>query len=109
MVGILIVSDIRFYREGLAQALATEAAFAIRGVAADAREALGLVRRGAVDVALIGLGLDQGLPLIHAIAETAPAVRAVAIGVPENGATILRWAEAGVAGYVARDRSLAEL
>lgn len=109
MVAILVVSDVRFYREGLQTALAAEPGFDVVGTAADAVQALDAVRAGGVDVVLLDLGVRDGRPLIRAIHQIAAEVRVVALGLAETGGAVLPWAEAGIAGYVGRDRTLAEL
>lgn len=112
MVAILVISDVRFYREGLQTALAAEPGFDVVGTASDAAQALDLVRVGGagwVDVVLLDLGVRDGRPLIRAIHQIAAEVRVVALGLAETGGAVLPWAEAGIAGYVGRDRTLAEL
>lgn len=109
MVGILVVSDVRFYCEGLNSALSAEPGFEVVGTAADPAAALAVVRAGPVEVALVDLDLTTGLPLVRAIHQVAPAVRIVAIGLPETGPAVVPWAEAGVAGYVSKGSSLRQL
>jgi len=109
MVGILVVTDVRFYREGLQQALDAEPDFEVVGTAATTATALDVVRAGNTHIALLDLGVGDGLPLIRAIHQIAPAVRVVALGLAETGGAVLPWAEAGVLGYVSRDSSLARL
>jgi DNA-binding NarL/FixJ family response regulator len=47
--------------------------------------------------------------MIRAVAEQAPATRVVVLGLPAGDQALLDCAEAGAAGYVSRDASLADL
>ena len=109
MLQVLLVSDLRFYREGLQRALSQEPGLEVAGAASSADRALALVAATATDLVLLDLGVPGGMALVRAIRRGAPGVRVVALGVAETGTAIMPWAEAGVAGYVPRESSLAEL
>jgi DNA-binding NarL/FixJ family response regulator len=61
-IRLLLIDDHALFREGLAEALATQADFEIAGQFADVEGAVDLIRQQPVDVVLldINLGTDQG-------------------------------------------------
>ncbi len=109
MTRVLVVSDIRFYREGLAELLQRDGRLEVVGTAANREEALALVRKAEPDFVL----LDTALPEAHAsvawIASHALQLKVIAIAVNETESEILEWAEAGIAAYVTREESMDEL
>jgi DNA-binding NarL/FixJ family response regulator len=64
-----------------------------------------------VDVALVSTRLsEQGaLKLTSAITDVAPATKVLALGLTEEKKRVLRYVEAGAAGYVLKDDSLEDL
>ena len=109
MIVVLIAIDTRIYRDGLVLALRDHQAVEVAGTAGSAEEALDAIRTlnpgvvlldtsmpGAVDVAQFARGRTDG-PMI------------VALSVMDVDAEIVAWAEVGVAGFVTRDDSVADL
>jgi len=109
MTGVLIVTDVRFYREGLAELLGRSAVLRVTGTAADVDGLLQLLREGEADLVLLDAGLPDALNGVRRIARAVPDARIVALALRETDDDVLAWAEAGLAGYVSRDRSVAEL
>src|SRR5215203_5731749 len=109
MLSILIVSEIRLYREGLADLLARQASLRVIGTAEHADEALALVCEHHPSVVLIDQALPGGLLLSRNLLDLQPHVRVVALGVPDDAESVLCIAEAGVVGYVPRDGTVADL
>jgi two-component system, NarL family, nitrate/nitrite response regulator NarL len=105
---LLILSDIRFLREGLAEILARERSYHIV-VAATVAETLDAVRMGPLDMILIDATLPNGREAVTRLHERAPDVRLVALAVTEIDAEIIAWAEAGVCGYLPRSAALCDL
>jgi two-component system, NarL family, nitrate/nitrite response regulator NarL len=108
MVRLLVVTGIRFYREGLAAVLAGRSGIAACGAAHDAAEARGLIADDPPDVVLLDVALAGARELVTACAHPA-GMRVVVMAVGEQNDELLEWAELGVAGYVGRDGSLEEL
>jgi DNA-binding NarL/FixJ family response regulator len=106
---VLIVADIRLYREGLAHILGNEPRLTVVGTAADLPAALHLVAERSPEVALVDMVMPQSLAAVRGIATTAPRVKIVALGVRESEQDVIACAEAGVAGYVARAASVEDL
>jgi two-component system nitrate/nitrite response regulator NarL len=109
MIRVLIVADIRFYREGLAGALASRDDLDVVGVADD----LEMMRPRIVDlrpdVVLIDQAMPESLAAVRAIHALVPDVKVVALAVPDIDQQVIACAEAGVAGYVPRGAGIAEL
>jgi two-component system nitrate/nitrite response regulator NarL len=108
-VRVLIVADVRLYRDGLVHALAGRESLTILGTAVDSEEALALVEALHVDVAVLDMTSRDSLRIARAIHQAAPHVKVVAFAVEESDREVLTCAEAGVAGYVPRGASADDL
>jgi DNA-binding NarL/FixJ family response regulator len=110
MIRVVIVGNVRVFREGLAQALHREGRLTVSGVEAALGDGL---LAGIQDVQPDVLLLDMTAAESHATARrlvrSAPGVPVVAVGVPELEDALLACVETGVAGYVTREGSLADL
>jgi two-component system nitrate/nitrite response regulator NarL len=106
---LLILSDIRFLREGLAEVLQKEGAFAIVGLAADVDEALAASVDVSPHVVLIDVSLPDGLAAVQRLRNLAPQPQIVALALSETEAAVIAWAEAGISGYVPRSTALSDL
>ena len=72
MTSILIVADIRLYREGLAQALARQSSFDLIGTAGDAPGAIAQLRAQTHDMVLVDMAMAGSL--LRRLAELASAL-----------------------------------
>jgi DNA-binding NarL/FixJ family response regulator len=106
---VLIVSEIRLYREGLAEMLHSEDGVDVVGTAAGADEAVRALRDGKPDIVLLDMAIPDNAWLVSALVAAVPGTRVVALAVPENEREVLACAEAGVAGYVTREGSVEDL
>jgi DNA-binding NarL/FixJ family response regulator len=106
---ILILSDIRFLREGLAEVLQRDAAFSAVGLAADLDEALAVVADRVPQIILVDVSLPDGLAAVPRLRNLAPQPQIVALALMETETAVMAWAEAGVSGYVPRNTGLSEL
>ena len=106
MLDLVILSDHRLFRDGLACLLSGRPETRIMGLYTGAEEARALAGRNAPDAVL----LDAGLPDIAAEAERArlawPSASLIALALPDQIAAVLECAEAGVSGFVTRDASV---
>lgn len=109
MIHVLIASDIRLYREGLALHFGRSAGFSVVTVVEDRAAAIRSARELAPDVLLVDMAMADSLATIRDVRDQAPNVRVVALTVPEVERAVLACAEAGIAGYVPRDGSLEDL
>ncbi|HXT14993.1 MAG TPA: response regulator transcription factor [Gemmatimonadaceae bacterium] len=113
MPSLVIASEIRLFREGLAELLSRSDSLSVVAMATDCNEAARLTREHSPDVVL----LDQALPgslmlvrtLLRPLADITSQVRVVVIGVPDADDSVLAFAEAGVAGYLPREGSVEDL
>jgi DNA-binding NarL/FixJ family response regulator len=106
MIRILIVSDIRIYREGLAESLQNRDGVTVVGTATCSDEAVCLAGELSPTVVLIDHALPESLRTMRMVSELHPDIKVVALGLLESEDGVLACAEAGVAGYVPRDATL---
>lgn len=108
-VGILVVAEIRLYREGLAEALALRPALRVLGAVASPAEAVALLERCHPDVILVDMAMQQGVTAARTLLNEVPDARIVALAVADQEPDLITCAELGVAGLVSRDASLDDL
>ena len=108
-VDVLVVSDVRIFREGLAFALRQERAIRVVRVACAADQVLARLSAEPADVVLVDVAIPDGPRLIGQVTALAPHAGLVALGLAENDAEVMPWVEAGIAGYLPPDGSLADL
>lgn len=106
---LLIVADVRLYREGMQASLSARKQFCVVGAVADGHDALRLTTELRPDVAIVDMATKHSFSIVRSIRSHAFDVRLVGLGVDEAEDEILACAEAGLAGYVPRDASLDEL
>ena len=109
MIRVLIVTDIRLYRDGLAQMLGREQQLSIACAAGDLEGAIASVRDLRPDIVLIDLAMAESLAVVRAIGVIEPNVKVVALATPQIEEELLACAEAGVAGFVAREAGVPDL
>jgi DNA-binding NarL/FixJ family response regulator len=105
----MVVSDIRLYRDGLAELLDRESALHVVGSAASVPAALILGAAHLPGVILVDMALSEPLVAVAILAAAVPGARIIAVTVPEREADVLACIEAGAFGYVSREASLQEL
>jgi two-component system nitrate/nitrite response regulator NarL len=108
-ISVFVLSDVRFFREGLAEALAATERVSVVGTAAAAEEDLRRAEQRDPDVILLDTTMRDGIATARRIAETMPRTKIVALAVPEAEDELILLVEAGVLGYVTRDDSLSGL
>jgi len=116
-IRVLVASHIRLYREALGrvleqaaeQARAPAGEVALVGLAASAPDAVEQVRRLTPDITLLDMAMGDAFSVARHLARFAGASRIVALGMAEDEAEVLNCAQLGIAGYVTREASIAEL
>ncbi len=108
-IGVIIVSEIRLYREGLAVCLDVAKGIAVYGTAADSTAALAIHAATPARVALVDVAANSDVNTIHRLASASPSLHIVALSVAEDERSVLACIEAGISSYVARDGSLDDL
>lgn len=109
LIRVLIVADVRFYRDGLADVIARHPRCNVLGTASNRSDAVDRVRADAPDIVLLDAAMPEGLLAASEIVACMPSAKVVAIALDETPHAVLEWAEVGVSGYVPRDASLADL
>jgi two-component system, NarL family, nitrate/nitrite response regulator NarL len=108
-IRIIVVADVRLYREGLAGRLASRPELAVVGSAGHRDEALALLATAEPHVVVLDMAMRDSLQAVRAIRSQDPTIRIVAFAVDESEGNISACAEAGVAGYVPCEGSTDDL
>jgi DNA-binding NarL/FixJ family response regulator len=106
---LLIVSEVRFLREALAELLSRDPTVMVLGLCADLDEAIGSSISQLPDIVLLDAGFRDGATAVRRIRDAAPQPCVVVLAVAETTENIIAWAEAGVTGYVPQTTGLADL
>lgn len=110
-IKLLIVNEIRLMGNVIVAALEDEPDIEVIACVTTYDEAIQVIRDNEVDVALVSTRLPDhgGLRLTNAINDLAPSTKVLALGLTEEKKRVLRYVEAGAAGYVLQDDSLEDL
>ena len=109
MIKVIIFSDIRIYSEGLSKLLSNLESIQVVGAETSFEGAINKISQANPDVVLLDMTMTGACCFGKNIIECYPEVKVVALSAPENEENIIECAEAGIAGYVAREASLDEL
>jgi DNA-binding NarL/FixJ family response regulator len=108
---VFVLVAVRLYRDGIVDALERDSRFRLVGSAGaldGARDQFDALPRPP-SVALVDIGLPEGAAATRVLRSGWPGVSIVALAVPETDEQVLQLAEAGVAGIVTREATLAEV
>lgn len=103
---VLLVSPIRFHRDGLSEFLGRQPDLCLLAAVAELPAVLGEL--ATADIVLVD-ATTGSVDALRAITAHCPEARPVVLGIDESEMEVLAFAEAGIAGYVARESSLSEL
>jgi two-component system nitrate/nitrite response regulator NarL len=106
MIRVLVLSEIRLYRDGLADVLRRESTMEVVGTAGSWDEAAPLLRSLRPEIVLVDMATAGGPQLIGSIRALDASPKVVALGVPNAESDVLACAAAGISGYVTREDSL---
>jgi DNA-binding NarL/FixJ family response regulator len=106
---VLIVDDTRLHLEGLAGVLECQPQIGSVATAPDLDTALQHMTTSSQDVVLVSTVMTRSRTVVQMIRETAGQIPVIAFAVTETEDEVVAWAEAGVAGYLFRGESLADL
>ncbi len=109
VLSIVILCDIRFFRESLVDILGRDRTLKILGAMADYGETFERSLALRPDIVLIDTALPNGLAAVRRTRLLAPWVHVVAFAMAETEENVVAWAEVGAAGYIPRTAGLAEL
>jgi len=109
MIRVLVVVDIPFYREGLQELLAKIDDIDVVGAVSGAQEAEDAARLSVPHVVLLDIGAPEAGATLARLLQLQCVPKVVALAVTETPHDVIKWAEAGVAGYVPRTASSGDL
>lgn len=105
----LVASDVRLYREGLAQMLCEAPGVHVVGSVSGAAEIHQRLLEDVPDVVLLDMAMAEALAIARQIARESKITKVVALGMPELELDVLSCAAAGIAGYVTRGGSMGDV
>jgi DNA-binding NarL/FixJ family response regulator len=108
-ITLVVVSDVRLYRDGIAAALARRDTISVVGAVSSVADALRLIGQTAPGVVVFDMATRDSLAGIRTLAANLPASKIVAFAVDDLESEIVSCAEAGVAGYVPCEASVDDL
>ncbi len=108
-IRLLILVEVGVYCEALARWLERDERFDVVAVAVSREEALAVLEEVEADIVLVDSRMPAGEDVVRAIVTVAPLVKVVALDVPDVEGDVIAFAEAGAAGYVAREGSMDDL
>ena len=107
---VLIVADVRLYREGIQASLSNlPQQFTVIGAVSNAEEALRRAADAPPHIVIVDMATRNSFAVVRSIRQGLPDAHVVGFGVDEVEGEVLACAEAGLAGYVPSDASLDEL
>jgi two-component system nitrate/nitrite response regulator NarL len=106
---VLIVAHVRFYRDGLAAAVRDESGFVVVASIADVDAAPIAARELRPSVALLDLAPHGGPRTVRELRAAHDGLKVIVLAIDEQEDCVLPLVEAGAAGYVTHEASLAEL
>ena len=109
MIKLLVVEEARLMANAFESALSQEPDIQVVACATGVVEALPLVDRCNLLLVNTTLPDDGAWQLMRAVVQTHPSVRVVVVGLSGSKADILRYIEAGAAGYVLKEESFAKM
>ena len=108
-IRVLVVSDVRLYREGVAGALDRRDTIAVVGAESTVSDAIARLAADNVGIVVVDMAINGSLAAVRAIAAADTRVKIIALAIDERAADIPAYAEAGLAGYVPCDATIDDL
>jgi DNA-binding NarL/FixJ family response regulator len=109
MISVAVISNVRLYREGLADILGRQPDIAVLDNGHEDPASLATLVRAKPDVVVLDMTMPASAEIARDLATTAPNVMVVALGVLDREAHVLTCAELGIGGYVSRDGGVEDL
>jgi two-component system, NarL family, nitrate/nitrite response regulator NarL len=100
---VLVLGDIRLFREGLELILEARPETDPVGTASRVDEAVSAFHELRPDVVLVDGAMRDAVEAVGAAVAAEPGMRIVVLGIEERETEVIAYAEAGVSGYVMRD------
>ncbi|HTV46222.1 MAG TPA: response regulator transcription factor [Stellaceae bacterium] len=108
-VRVIIVSAVRFVREGLGEVFERDPRVSTVELCADLFEAAAFGPALDADVVLLDARVPGSVSALRRALDMVPGMRVVVIAVRETEEDIITWAEAGVIGYIPSTAALTDL
>jgi two-component system nitrate/nitrite response regulator NarL len=109
-VRVLVIARLRLYREGLVRLLGEDERLDVLAGVGTRDEALAGVRTIRPEVVVLDLTRDDdGVRTVRELSSALPELRVVAVALSGAPEEVVRWAEAGIGGYVGVEASLGDL
>lgn len=106
---VVIVSDVRLFRESLASSLRKRSDIEIIDSVSAHDSVIELIAMTHPDAVLVDAAVADAIRFVHDIVTRVPAARVIAFGAPASGPPGQPFSEVGVAAYVDRDASTDDL
>jgi len=105
----VVIAETRLYRDGLARMVGSHPSIAVIASAPSIPSGIVACTCTPPDAILLDVGLAGDARAVEELLSRSPLMRVVAFGVAECEETVIRCAEAGVAGYVSSEAGVDEL
>ncbi|MEO8449104.1 MAG: response regulator transcription factor [Gemmatimonadota bacterium] len=109
MIRVAVLVETLLYRQGLCQLLRSDSRFEVSGGFGTDGAAIGAVGLVQPDVILLDGGVPEGPSYCRALKVASPGSGIVLLAVGGDLDRVVRWAEAGVGAFVAKDDPIDEL
>ncbi|MCA1552802.1 MAG: response regulator transcription factor, partial [Chloroflexi bacterium] len=109
MISLLVVDEVRLMCNVFETVLRNEPDIEVVGCATSVEEALAHVHKANIVLVSTTLPDDGALQLTRAVVKSYAAVKVVVVGLAASKAAILRYIEAGAAGYVLKEDTIDEM
>ena len=108
-IGVVLASEVRLYREGIASALSSHGRLRIVATPGNRPDAAAAVRTLQPEVVIVDMSMAGALELTAELRALSPSLRIVAMAVREDIAAISECARACADGFVTVNASMVEL
>jgi DNA-binding NarL/FixJ family response regulator len=105
----LIVSEVCFLRESLAEILRRAPGLQVCGQSATVAHALAAATTLRPDIVLLDVAMPGGTHTASRLCAAVPSASVIALAVAETEDSVLAWAATGIAGYVPNTASIGDL
>ena len=108
-IGLLIVSDNHLYSQYLVTCLAGTEDLVVLGAVSDRAALADLLDGVCAGVVLLDMSMTGSLEMVHAIVSRPGEIRVIGLGLAEEEEVVIPCIEAGLAGYLPRGGTVADL